>query len=173
MNLMSKLEKLGLDSVGQRRGAVPPVGLQCALEDPGLQDGGVVTSADNDGTRPTGAKPNSAVLQTAASAGILTRNTSAPSNLGCVPGTDYTAEGVQLGSASQRSAANHGLNMIAHIGSPNYSGNPEVCPKLQLFHNPPAKEDFLACDNSSGRQCGLKDRFIIKCIKLTNAQQIG
>ena len=141
MNLMDKLETLGLDNVTQKQSSVSPGALQAALNNLAQSncDGDAVSSCDPDGTRSIGVRAS--LDQLFPQAGILTRNSSAPSELGIVEANEDKAkdadkekEKCPFGLVSQRSHdSNNGLNMIAHIDSQSYAGGQEVRVKLEVL----------------------------------------
>ena len=134
MNLMEKLEKLGLDNVSQKQFVVSPGALQAALSNLAESncDGDVSL---NDGMQSIGVRAS--IDQLPQQCGILTRNCSAPSN----SEANEDEEKCQFGLISQRNDdANDGLNMIAHIDSPSYSDGHEVRAKIR---------DVLKIPNSS------------------------
>jgi len=138
MHLLEKLEKLGLDNVGQKLFGVSPGALQAALSNLAESncDGDVSLS---DEMQSTGVRAS--IDQLPHQYGILTRNCSAPSDLGAIE----NGEKCQFGLVSQRSDdANNGLNMIAHIDSPSYSSGHEVRAKIRdgmkIPNNSPSKQ---------------------------------
>ena len=138
MNLMEKLEKLGLDSVSQKQFGVSPGALQTALSN--LAE----SNCDGDVSLSNGMQSTGVLIsmdQLPHQCGILTRNCSTPSDAGA----NDNEEKCQFGLVPQRSDdANNGLNMIAHIDSPSYSsgceGRVKIRDVIKIPSNSPSKQ---------------------------------